>query len=100
MKLMNVPSRIRRSRGATGTSTALEAAEGGPCTMVRSSPGILARTARIAGYGFIFIGIVAGAVAVLSLLVGGLLVLPYILTRFRGAYIRCLGSRGQLRTVN
>jgi len=99
MKLMSVSNRIKRSSGVTGTSTALKIAESGRYSMPHSSPGILARTARIAGYGFIFIGIVAGAVAVLTLLVGGLLVLPCILGRFRSAYTRSLGSR-KLRVVS
>jgi hypothetical protein len=99
MKLMSVPHWWKESRALTVTSAALKIAESGRCATAQNSPGILVRTARIAGYGFIAVGVVVGALALLSLLVGGLLVLPSIVSTFRRAYTRSIGSR-QLRIAN
>jgi hypothetical protein len=99
MKLMPTRALFKRSGFVTRTSTTLQVTEGG-CAKVQSSPGILVRTARIAGYGFIAVGVVVGALALLSLLVGGLLVLPSVVSLFRRAHTRSIASRGQLRVVN
>ena len=59
-------------------------------TVAESRPGIFTKTARVAGYGFIIVGVIVGVVAVISLLIGGLFLIPSVVSAFRGGYVRCV----------
>jgi hypothetical protein len=87
---MNMIVQERRSTGVSGSNRfGPMAAEAGGCDVTaRGVPGVGVKAARIAGYGFIAVGVLAGAIALVIILVGGILMLPSIVSAFRRSYAR------------
>jgi hypothetical protein len=64
----------------------------GGCLPVKGSPGILVKASRIAGYGFIFLSLMVGVIAVIGLAMGGILMLPSLVSTLKRVRARYYSS--------
>jgi len=71
------------SAEASDKTIAISVVEVGHYATAHGCPGVVIKAARIAGYGFIVLGALAGAAAVMIILIGGLFMLPSIVRSYR-----------------
>ena len=93
MRAVKTPDRESRSLVVVNSSTvSMRTVGDGACLPVKRSTGILAKASRIAGYGFIGLSVMVGAIAVISLAIGGIFMLPSLVSTFRRVRARYYAS--------
>ncbi len=84
MSTIKIPDQETRSLVVVNSNTVSKGIAGnGGCLPVQGSSGKLAKASRIAGYGFISLSVMVGAIAAVILVIGGIFMIPSLVSTFR-----------------
>ena len=93
MSAMKTPDQVTRSLVVVDSNTvSLRSVGDGGCLPLKGSTGILARASRIAGYGLISLSVMVGGIAVIMLAIGGIFMLPSLVSTLRRVRARYYAS--------